>query len=261
MSAMPSLPSTAHPSEPAGSAPLLRRRLLQAAGVLAATPGWQAAWAQGADSSPSRVVELHGDVLRNGVRIGAADRIAAGDRLETGPGSRVVLTVGDSAFLVRQNTRLTLEGESPAAVRVLRLLQGAVASVWSRGADRRLVTPTMTAGIRGTGVYAEVLPEQDFRSYFCNCYGAVDIAAGADRTFSEATYHQSFWAEASPRNGQSLFPARAINHSDEEMEMLSALVRQRTAWQVTGRKGSRDGSGYQYAPSDPSPDAETDSGY
>ncbi|MCB1988923.1 MAG: iron dicitrate transport regulator FecR, partial [Burkholderiaceae bacterium] len=71
-------------------------------------------------------------------------------------------------------------------------------------------------------------------------------AAGSDRRVSESTYHQSFWAEASPRRGQSLFPAQAINHTDEEMEMLAALVRQRTAWQITGMKGPKDGRGYQY---------------
>ena len=246
MRSMPFRPPTLRLPQPTDRTPLLRRHLLQAASLWAATGGWQGVRAQSANNMPSRVVELRGDVLRNGARIGLQDAIAAGDRLETGPGSRVVLTVGDSAFLVRENTHLALEGESPVAVRVLRLLHGAVASVWSRGSDRRVVTPTMAAGIRGTGVYVEVHAEQDFRSYFCNCYGTVDIAAGADRTVSESTYHQSFWAEASPRNGQSLFPARAINHSDEEMEMLAALVRQRTAWQITGIKGSRDGSGHQY---------------
>ena len=234
-------------SQPNDVLPLLQRRhLLQAAGLWTANAAWQGAWAQTPENFPSRVVALRGDVLRNGARTHLQDTFAAGDRLETGPGSRVVLTVGDSAFLVRENTHLALEGESPAAVRVLRLLHGAVASVWSRGTDRRVVTPTLTAGIRGTGVYVEVLADQDFRSYFCNCYGTVDIAAGADRTVSESVYHQSFWAEASPRNGRSLFPARAINHSDEEMEMLAALVRQRTAWQISGKKGPRDGSGHPY---------------
>ena len=227
--------------------PLLgRRSLVQAAGAWAATASWQGVQAQTPETLHSRVVELRGDVLRNGTRLSAQDRIAAGDQLETGPGSRVVLTVGNSAFLVRENTRLAIEGDNPVTVRLLCLLSGAVASVWSRGTDRQIVTPTMTAGIRGTGVYAEVLPEQDFRSYFCNCYGTVDIAAGGDRTVSESTYHQSFWAEASPRKGQSLFPAQAINHTDEEMEMLAALVRQRTAWQISGMKGPKDGRGSQY---------------
>ena len=74
----------------------------------------------------------------------------------------------------------------------------------------------------------------------------MDSPEAGDRTVSESTYHQSFWAEASPRKGQSLFPAPAINHTDEEMEMLAALVRQRTAWQISGMKGPKDGRGYQY---------------
>lgn len=223
---------------------LQRRHLVQAAAAWTTAGAWHAALAQ----PPSRMVELRGDILRNGQRITRADTVGAGDRIETGPGSSAVFTVGDSAFLVRENTRLVLEGEGPTAVRLLRLLSGAVASVWSRGTDRQVVTPTMTAGIRGTGVYAEVFAAQDFRSYFCNCYGTVDVAAGTDKVVSESSYHQSYWAEASPRNGRTLFPAEAINHTDEEMEMLAALLQQRTAWQISGVKGPKDGRGQQYSP-------------
>lgn len=223
---------------------LQRRSVVQAAALWTATSGWRTTLAQ--DMPTGRLVELRGDVLRNGSRLNAQDRIAVGDHVETGPGSSAVFTVGDSAFLVRANTRLTLEGDSPVAVRLLRLLSGAVASVWTRGADRQVITPTLTAGIRGTGVYAEVFPAEDFRSYFCNCYGTVDLAARGERVRSESNYHQSFWAEASPRNGRTLRPAEAINHTDEEMEMLAALVRQRTAWQISGMKGPKDGRGRQY---------------
>jgi hypothetical protein len=41
-----------------------------------------------------------------------------------------------------------------------------------------------------------------------------------------------------------LNPSGAINHTDEEMEALAALVGQRTAWQIAGRKGVKDGKGY-----------------
>ena len=221
---------------------LQRRRLVQVGAAWAAAGNWQAAQAQAA----GRMVQLQGDVMRNGARLGGQDSVAAGDRIETGPGSVAEFTVGDSAFLVRENTRLELQGDTPAAVRVLRLLSGAVASVWSRGSDRQVVTPTMTAGIRGTGVYAEVQAARDFRSYFCNCYGTVDLAAGADRVLSESSYHQSFWAEAAPVNGRTLVPAEAINHTDEEMEMLAALVQERTAWQISGVRGPKDGRGSQY---------------
>lgn len=223
---------------------LQRRHLMQAAAAWATAGAWNAVLAQ----PQSRMVELRGDILRNGQRITRADTMAAGDRIETGPGSNAVFTVGDSAFLVRENTRLVLEGESPSAVRLLRLLSGAVASVWNRGTDRQVTTPTMTAGIRGTGVYAEVFAAQDSRTYFCNCYGTVDVAAGPDKVVSESSYHQSYWAEAAARNGRTLFPAEAINHTDEEMEMLAALLQQRTAWQISGVKGPKDGRGQQYSP-------------
>jgi hypothetical protein len=119
-----------------------------------------------------------------------------------------------------------------------------VASVWGKGETRRIVTPTLTAGIRGTGVYTEVFPEQQMRSYFCNCYGVVDMAAGPDRVVSRSTYHQAFWGEVQPRDGRVLTPAKAINHTDEELEALAALVGQRTAWQESGRKGTKESEGY-----------------
>ena len=54
----------------------------------------------------------------------------------------------------------------------------------------------------------------------------------------------SFWGEAEPKNGRRITPASAINHTDEELEMLARLVNQRTAWEVLGRKGVKDGRGY-----------------
>ena len=41
-----------------------------------------------------------------------------------------------------------------------------------------------------------------------------------------------------------LTPAGALNHTDEEIEMLARLVGQRTAWQIAGKKGIKDGRGY-----------------
>lgn len=60
---------------------------------------------------------------------------------------------------------------------------------------------------------------------------------------SRVQYHQSFWADAEPRNGRYLSPAQALNHTDEELEFLARLVDQRTAWQVAGRKGNKNGGG------------------
>lgn len=216
-----------------------RRSFLQAAAAWTTLGGFGAAVAQ----QRSNIVELRGDAFLNGQPLRQQQFIQTGDAVETGPEGYLVFVMGNSSFLVRQSSRLTVErGDTLGAVSMLRLLTGAIVSVWNRGSPRRIVTPTLTAGIRGTGVYTEVA--EDGRTYFCNCYGTVDLAAGNDRAVSQADYHQSFWAEVQPKNGKLLTPAGAINHTDEEVEMVAALLGQPTAWQLAGRKGVKDGAGY-----------------
>jgi len=217
-----------------------RRSFLQGAAAWTAMGGFTAVQAQ----QRSNIVDLIGDATVNGQRLRREAYVQTGDRIETGPDSNMVFVIGNTAFQVRQNSRLTVErGATLNAVSVLRILTGAVASVWGRGTSRQIVTPTLTAGIRGTGVYTEVLPQQNYRSYFCNCYGVVEMGAGPDSTVSRSDYHQSFWGEAEPKAGKFLTPAKAINHTDEELEYLARLVGQQTAWQISGKKGTKDGSG------------------
>ena len=218
-----------------------RRDFLQAAAAWTALGGAATVQAQ----SRSNVVQLVGDALVNGDRLQTEQTIQTGDQIATGPNSTLIFTIGSSAFHVRQNSFLSVErGATLTTVSLLRMLSGAVVSVWGRGPNRRIITPTLTAGIRGTGVYTEIFGDQDGRSYFCNCYGTVDLTAGNDRTTSQSDYHQAFWSEVVPKNGRSLTPAKAINHTDEEVEYLARLVDQRTAWQILGKKGVKDGKGY-----------------
>lgn len=218
-----------------------RRGFLQAAASWSALGGFSAALAQ----QRSNVVERRGDFLVNGRPMAPQQSIQSGDTVQSGPNSDMVFVVGNASFLVRQNSYLTVErGATLYTVSVLRLLSGAVASVWGAGRRRQIVTPTLTAGIRGTGVYTEVFSAQSGRSYFCNCYGVVELDAGGELMRSNAQYHQSFWAEAAPQNGRMLTPASAINHTDDEIENLARLVDQRTAWQIAGRTGLKDGRGY-----------------
>ncbi|RZJ13544.1 MAG: iron dicitrate transport regulator FecR [Haliea sp.] len=212
-----------------------RRSALKAAATWVAMGGLPTAMAQ----QRSNVVELVGDALLNGLRLLPGQTIQTGDHIQTGPGSRLVFVLGNAAFLVRQNSMLTVErGATLSSISLLRLITGAVASVWNKGSERSIITPTLTAGIRGTGVYTEVMPDQGMRTYFCTCYGTVDLALGASRIRSQAEHHQSFWGEISPENGSLLSPANMLNHTDEELEFLAGLVNQRTTWQITGRKTS-----------------------
>jgi hypothetical protein len=218
-----------------------RRDTLKAAAAWVAMGGLPAAMAQ----QRSNVVEMVGDVLLNGRRMVPQQTIQTGDEIATGPASRLTFVLGNAAMHVRQNSRLTVErGITLHTVSLLRLLTGAVGGAFGRGPSRTIVTPTLTAGIRGTGVYTEVFPDQANRSYFCNCYGTVDMQAGGNRALSVSSYHQSFWGEAEPKAGRFLTPAPALNHTDEEIEFLAGLVDQRTAWQIAGRTGVKDGRGY-----------------
>lgn len=218
-----------------------RRSFLQAAAAWTAMGGFAGAQAQ----SRSNIVEMVGDATLNGARLNPQQVIQTGDQIVTGPGSKLIFVVGTTAFHVRQNSAMSIErGATLNAVSVLRLISGAVASVWGKGSSRQIITPTLTAGIRGTGVYTEIMANEDNRSYFCNCYGTVDMRSGTDQIISKADYHQAFYGEVSPKGGRSLTPAKAINHTDEELEFLAHLAEQRTAWQVLGRKGMKDGKGY-----------------
>jgi hypothetical protein len=171
--------------------------------------------------------------------------VVTGDEIVTGPRSTLIFVVGNSAFHMRQNTSMLVErGPSINAVSLLRLLTGAVVSVWGKGSSRQIVTPTLTAGIRGTGVYTEVFSNQGGRTYFCNCYGVVELASGNDHEVSESSYHQAVWGEPALEGRSALTPARAINHTDEELEYLARLVGQRTAWEISGKKGNHTNSHY-----------------
>ena len=171
------------------------------------------------------IIELVGEATVNGARLRPDQTIQTGDEIVSGPASRLIFMIGNAAFHVRQNSRLSVErGATLNAVSLLRLLTGAVVSVFGRGSPRTISTPTLTAGIRGTGVYTEVFPDQGNRSYFCNCYGTVDLQAGGNRALSVSSYHQSFWGEVEPKAGRFLTPAPALNHTDEEIEFLAGLI-------------------------------------
>ena len=215
-----------------------RRSFLQAAAAWTAAGSWAGAQAQ----SRSNIVELSGDATVNGQRLRPDQSVQTGDEIVTGPRSTLIFAIGNSAFHMRQNTSMAVErGNSITAVSLLRLLNGAVVSVWGKGSRRQIVTPTLTVGIRGTGVYSEMFAGQNgARSYFCNCYGVVDLVSGSDRQVSESTYHKAVWAEKGADGQAALRSAKAINHTDEELEYLARLVGQRTAWQISGKKGNKE---------------------
>lgn len=185
----------------------------------------------------SGMIDIQGEVLINGTPAKRGIALKPGGSVATAPGSSAVFVLGRDAFLIREKSELHFAG-SKALADSLRLVTGKLLSVFGRG-SRRIVTPTATIGIRGTGVYVEAEAE---RTYVCTCYGVVELQASnmpeARETVNTSHHDAPRYVHAhGDMPIKMIEPAPVINHTDAELLMLEALV---------GRKPPFVGSGREY---------------
>ncbi len=178
------------------------------------------------------VYRVTGHAWVNGKRVNANTRIVPGDTVKTAAGAELVFVVGDHAMLLRGGSHLVIERKDEKDIGSLligglRLFAGKLLSV-SRNKGLRITTPTATIGIRGTGVYLEAGAE---KTYFCNCYGEVDVVANGDATSNETVvskhHDKPLYIYGNGQPGQCIHDADRLsrpNHSDEELIMAEALV-------------------------------------
>jgi len=169
------------------------------------------------------VYEATGPVTVNGQAVSGTTRIAPGDRVETGAGAQLIFVVGADAFILREMSRLEIAGTS-AVIGLARLATGALLSVFGKGTPKRVVTPTSTIGIRGTGLYVEARPDQ---SYVCTCYGETEIAAADDPNVTErivSKHHDAPRYVLKAGAAKRIQPAPFINHTDLELTLIESLV-------------------------------------
>jgi hypothetical protein len=214
-----------------------RRLLLQAlaSGLLGAAPLRRATAGLFGDRPsklpPGRSIQtLEGHVLVNGSPATLDTKISAVDTVETGGDGRIIFVVGKDAFLLRSNSRLVLTPEmvhqsvADSVIGNLKLLAGSLLSVFAKR-RHSIETPTVVVGVRGTGVYMEVNPEE---TYFCTCYGIVDMAAAADRNSRETietTHHNKpRYILARASSGNYIRPAPFKDHTDQELMLIEELV-------------------------------------
>jgi len=206
-----------------------RRRWLRnaAAAALAAQLGLlRDALAQ--DAVARGVHGARGQALLNGELVTPGTPVRAGDTVSTGAASEVVFVVGRDAMLLRGNARVEVQGERGSLIATgLRIITGALLSVFAPGEAKRVQSPSATIGIRGTAVYVEVEPD---RTYVCTCYGTAELAAVDDPSAREVitTRHHDepryIMARGAP---QMLMRAPVVNHTDAELTLLEALVGRR----------------------------------
>ncbi len=171
------------------------------------------------------VYRVRGEARLDGVPAREGMDVKAGQVVTTAAGAELVFVIDRDAFLVRANSRVEVQGTAGALVAAgLRVVTGAVLSVFQPGQPKRISTATATIGIRGTGIYVESEPA---RSYVCTCYGEAEIVPVDDPSHGETvrtTHHEQpryVMAKGAP---QMMMAAPVINHTDAELTLLESLV-------------------------------------
>ncbi|MCM2328677.1 MAG: FecR family protein [Lysobacter sp.] len=165
--------------------------------------------------------ELKGRATVNGRPAIVGTPVTPRDRISTGPDSMAVVVVKDDAFLVRANTTFEMSESGGALSRIL-IQTGRVLSVFGKK-PVVIKAANATIGIRGTGAYVEVDPAQ---VYFCLCYGEADLdgpGMAAPKRI-KTTHHESPLVITDRGGAMAAAPAPVVNHTDEELIMLEALV-------------------------------------
>lgn len=172
------------------------------------------------------IFRLEGDVRVNGAPATLDTFIRPNDTIETALRSAIMFVVGKDAFLLRDGSRLTLSAppRETAVVETLKLYAGKLLSVFGKS-RHQLVTATSTVGIRGTGIYTEVDPDE---TYLCTCYGVVDVNSNQDKsskTTVQATHHdRPLYIVGKAQPGNAIRPAPMKNHTDQELMLIEELV-------------------------------------
>ena len=194
-----------------------------AAALAAATAGLRQALAMG--SVEAGIARVRGDVRVNGQAARRGMEVKPGDVVVAGSDAELVVVVGRDAFLVRANSRVEFSGDAARlAVAALRVVTGALLSVFEPGGKKRIQTGTATIGIRGTGVYVEA---GQMRTYVCVCYGEAELTPVDDPDAAETvrTAHHDQPRYIYPKGMPRMIErAPVINHADAELVLLESLV-------------------------------------
>ena len=182
--------------------------------------------------APDQVHDLRGRVTINNRPATTRSDILPGDRIVTGSDGHFVFVMGQDAMMVRSRSELVIERYEDQGL--LRLVTGALGAVFAIGRRRQILAGTATAGIRGTGVYLETRGDG---TYFCTCWGTVELEAtedAKDKELIESKSHTPRLIAPQARDGTRFRPAPFETHTDQEMDILMKCVGLRSPIVVPG---------------------------
>jgi hypothetical protein len=198
-----------------------RRRWMQAMAAMGAAgaSGYLSELLAAGDLPPG-LHRVDGKVTVNGREARSGAQVNMGDKVATGPGSTAVVVLKGDAMLMRADTVVEIKGSSGLMSDLL-ISTGRVLSVFSKK-NVSVKAATATIGIRGTGAYIEVLPDE---VYFCLCYGEAVLTGPnmAEKTVVTKHHEQPLLLKGSGGTLRTE-PGGFRNHTDDELVMLEKLV-------------------------------------
>ena len=169
---------------------------------------------------PPGVNQLDGTASVNGKPARVGTPIQLGDRVSTGRASQAVIVVGKDAFMLRAQTTIEVKG-SEGVLSDLLISTGKVLSVFS-AKPVAIKAANASIGIRGTGAYIEVSPEE---VYFCLCYGeALVDGPGMAAKLVKTTHHEQPLLLRDDGGVMRVEAGPFRNHTDAELVLLESLV-------------------------------------
>jgi hypothetical protein len=174
------------------------------------------------------VYRVTGAVQVNGAAAQRGAELRPGDTVRTQRGAEIVFVSSRDAFMVRENAEVSLLANG------LRIVTGAVLSVFTPGQPKEIRTATANIGIRGTGIYVEA---EANRTYACTCYGEAVLAPASDSSSAETvrTAHHEQPRYIMPAGSpQMVMAAPVLNHTDAELILLESLVGRQPPFIGTG---------------------------
>lgn len=181
---------------------------------------------------PPGVNQLEGTASVNGRDAQVGTTVRVGDTISTGQNSRAVIVVGKDAFLMRAHTVIEIKGNEEGVLSGLTVATGRVLSVFAKK-PVAIKAATASIGIRGTGAYLEVLPDD---VYFCLCYGEALISGPhMPDKLVKTTHHESPLILNTMAPAMTAEPGPFRNHSDDELIMLEALCGREPPFMKNGK--------------------------
>ena len=174
---------------------------------------------------------MAGSVVVNGVAKKSGDRLTDAELSVQTNQRSAIIAMGSNVFLMAPDSDISFELDGDKRFTGLKLGLGAVHSVFTPKAGKRVVkTPHATIGIRGTGHYAEVQPGLN-RTYSCCCYGEIEIEnnASGTREAQQTSYHEARIITAAGEIGPAPYDV-PLNHYDDSLVHLEKLAGREPHW-------------------------------